>query len=239
MTGSVSSEATIFRVAVGSSNPAKIRAAEQALRQTVESSKRKPRSDKNYPHIEWCIEGFGVESGVADQPFDDQETCQGAKNRAKRAYAEYRRKHGQSPHLAIGMEGGLEWRKKSSSGGSEQGDLYCMAWMAIYGRRVPFTVDTFASEDTPTYFGDKRPVFGLAKTASFALPPKISELVKQGMELGDADDKVFDRVKSKHGSGTVGILTDGLVDRSYYYEHALMMALIPWIRPDLYPEGLS
>jgi len=59
------------------------------------------------------------------------------------------------------------------------------------------------------------------------------------MELGDADDALFNRVNGKHGSGTVGILTDGLVDRSYYYEHALLMALTPWIRPDLYPEGLE
>jgi non-canonical (house-cleaning) NTP pyrophosphatase len=59
------------------------------------------------------------------------------------------------------------------------------------------------------------------------------------MELGDADDKVFSRVKAKHGSGTVGLLTDGLIDRSYYYEHALLLAMVPWIRPDVYPDGVE
>ena len=62
-------------------------------------------------------------------------------------------------------------------------------------------------------------------------------LVKQGLELGHADDKVFNRVNSKQGSGTVGILSNYVIDRSAYYEHALVLALVPWIRPDVYPHG--
>ena len=63
--------------------------------------------------------------------------------------------------------------------------------------------------------------------------------VTDEIELGDADDQVFQRVKSKHKSGTVGILTDGLIDRSAYYEHAILLALTPWIRPNLFPDGNS
>lgn len=71
------------------------------------------------------------------------------------------------------------------------------------------------------------------------MPKEITRLViHEGMELGDADDRVFGRVRSKHGSGTVGILTNHLIDRSAYYEHALQLALIPWIRPDMYPHGI-
>jgi non-canonical (house-cleaning) NTP pyrophosphatase len=54
------------------------------------------------------------------------------------------------------------------------------------------------------------------------------------MELGDADDVVFKRVNSKHGQGTVGKLTNGQIDRTNYYVHALKLALIPWVRPELY-----
>jgi non-canonical (house-cleaning) NTP pyrophosphatase len=87
--------------------------------------------------------------------------------------------------------------------------------------------------------GDKKAIFGFAKTASFALPGEVTHLVvKEKLELGDADDRVFQRSKSKHGGGTVGILTDHLIDRSDYYEHALQLALIPWIRPDMYPDGI-
>lgn len=54
------------------------------------------------------------------------------------------------------------------------------------------------------------------------------------MELGHADDVVFRRVNSKHGGGTVVILTDGEIDRAEYYVHALEPALIPWVWPELY-----
>ena len=117
----------------------------------------------------------------------------------------------------------------------EEKTLYCMAWMAVYGKRQALIVDALASADATTYVGDKKPRFGLAKTASFAIPPPIAKLTAAGMELGDADDAVFQRVKSKHGNGTVGILTDGLISRSDYYEHALLLALVPWIRPDVFP----
>ena len=68
---------------------------------------------------------------------------------------------------------------------------------------------------------------GYGKTATFLLPEEISNLViHEKMELGDADDKVFKRVNSKHGGGTVGILTNGLIDRSDFYQHALKLALV-------------
>lgn len=50
------------------------------------------------------------------------------------------------------------------------------------------------------------------------------------MELGDADDQVFARIHTKHGSGTVGVIRNGFIDRSKYHDHALILALVPWIR---------
>lgn len=238
-------ETFILRVAVGTKNPSKIRAAEQALRHLVQRPER---------NMQMVLQSFDIPSGISDQPFGDDETCQGAKNRAKGAYAAYRASNGKPPHIAIGMEGGLEWRvpdkrqvvtrneenleENGYSTDKKDKQLYCMAWMAIYGRREALSVDMLASQNTTTYYGDQRPVYGLAKTANFPLPWKISQLVASGLELGDATDKVFDLQQSKEGLGVVGVLTDGLVDRSHYYEHALIMALIPWMRPDLYPDGL-
>jgi len=66
------------------------------------------------------------------------------------------------------------------------------------------------------------------------LPSPMSKLIREGMELGDADDQISGRSKSKHGAGTVGYLTEGMIDRATYYEHALILALVPWIRPDMY-----
>ena len=62
-------------------------------------------------------------------------------------------------------------------------------------------------------------------------------VLEQNMELGRADDQVFDRVNSKHGSGTVGVLTMGEIDRKDYYVHALKMCLIPWMKSELYFKG--
>lgn len=75
---------------------------------------------------------------------------------------------------------------------------------------------------------------GKARSASFQLPPKIRNLVLSGIELGHADDMVFDRQNSKQGNGAVGILTHGLIDRAAYYEPAVILALIPFVNAPLY-----
>ena len=73
-----------------------------------------------------------------------------------------------------------------------------------------------------------------AKTASFTLPLKISKLIKEGYQLGDADDIVFKRSNSKQKNGAVGILTKNLINRTDYYVHAIILALIPFTNSKLY-----
>jgi len=75
---------------------------------------------------------------------------------------------------------------------------------------------------------------GKARTATFDLPKKIIELIDSGMELGDADDIIFNRNNSKQKNGAVGILSGNLIDREKYYTHAIIMALIPFKNIDLY-----
>lgn len=236
-TKAVSPEAIILRVAAGTVNPAKIRAVDQAFRRAA------ARNNGTTVHFE--ISGFDVDSNVPDQPIGDKETLLGAKNRAKAAYLAYRNAYQRFPHLAVGMEGGLEWldvdmndyEEEDGANDKVNPKLYCMAWMAIYGRREAMTVDLMATAEIASYSADNKPVFGLAKTAMFPIPDEVAALVKQGIELGEADDIVFKRVKSKHGNGLVGLLTGGVVDRSEYYEQALVLALTPWMRSDLYPLG--
>ena len=77
--------------------------------------------------------------------------------------------------------------------------------------------------------------WGVARTASFPLPKRIVALMEEeGMELGDADDVVFQRQDSKKNDGSVGILSHGVINRSEYYQHALVLALIPLRNPTLY-----
>jgi len=75
---------------------------------------------------------------------------------------------------------------------------------------------------------------GKGCTGTFVLPPRIAELVHGGMELGDADDVVFQRSNSKQASGAVGLLTGDLITRTTLYAHAVVLALIPFRNMELY-----
>jgi len=77
---------------------------------------------------------------------------------------------------------------------------------------------------------------GKAKTATFYLPDGVAELIRQGVELGDADDIVFSRNNSKQQNGAIGLLTDDAIDRVGLYQPAVVMALLPFKNPELYPD---
>jgi inosine/xanthosine triphosphatase len=76
--------------------------------------------------------------------------------------------------------------------------------------------------------------YGKGRTASFTLPPAVTHLIREGKELGEADDIVFKRSNSKQDNGAVGILTGNVIDRHKLYEQAVILALIPFKHPDLY-----
>lgn len=75
---------------------------------------------------------------------------------------------------------------------------------------------------------------GIARTGTFFLPDRVAELVRQGKELGEADDLVFGRTNSKQENGAVGILTGDVIDRTALYEQAVIMALIRFKNPELF-----
>ncbi len=73
-----------------------------------------------------------------------------------------------------------------------------------------------------------------ARTGAFFLPPKVTELINQGMELGEADDIVFGDSNSKQKGGAVGLLTDNVIDRTSFYVEAVILAAIPIKNKTLY-----
>lgn len=144
-------------------------------------------------------EGFDVPSGVSDQPMSDAETKLGAANRAKASFAAYLELHHVPPTYALGLEGGVQL--------TDTNELECFAWIAVFNGTS----------------------FGYSRTASFVLPSQIRDLVvNEGMELGHADDKVFGLSNSKQKGGAVGHLSNGVIDRAMYYEHATVLAFIPF-----------
>jgi len=104
----------------------------------------------------------------------------------------------------VGIEGGIE---------EKQYDMEAFAWVVI------------KSNDGK---------YGKGRTGTFFLPSKICQLIKQGKELGEADDIVFGRSNSKQENGTVGILTGDAVDRTKYYTEAVVFACIPFKNKELY-----
>lgn len=108
-----------------------------------------------------------------------------------------------------GVEGGIE--------DSPEG-MTAFAWIVVLGG------------------GAGAPRVGQGCTGTFYLPPKVAALVRQGKELGEADDLVFGQVNSKQANGAVGILTGDVLDRAGFYQQAVLLALIPFKNPDLYPR---
>ena len=105
----------------------------------------------------------------------------------------------------VGLEGGVE---------VIDGQLMAFAWMAVQGRK-----------------GD----VSEARSVTLPLPPVIKELVEAGMELGEANDRVFSTVNSKQGGGAYGLLTDGRYTRESIYAQTLIIALTAFVNR-LYPQ---
>ena len=99
----------------------------------------------------------------------------------------------------VGLEGGLD---------VFDGDLMAFAWMVVAGPggRVSET-----------------------RSATLPLPPRVQTLVAGGLELGEANDRVFATLNSKQAGGAYGLLTNGLMTRESIYTQTLILALIPFV----------
>lgn len=58
--------------------------------------------------------------------------------------------------------------------------------------------------------------------------------IKQGMELGDVLDLIYQRQNTKHAEGHVGILTNKLATRTDIYVDALFIAFGRFLHPELF-----
>lgn len=76
---------------------------------------------------------------------------------------------------------------------------------------------------------------GKGKTGIFFLPPRVAELIREGKELGEADDIVFGQTNSKQANGAIGLLTHNVITRKTFYVTAVVTALIPYVHAELYP----
>ena len=70
----------------------------------------------------------------------------------------------------------------------------------------------------------------------FEYPPEVIRSVLEGGTVGDTMSRITEIDKIGHKMGSVGYLSDGLIDRTSLTEIAVLMALIPRIRRELYEE---
>ena len=107
--------------------------------------------------------------------------------------------------LYIGLEGGVE---------EMYGELYNFGWVIA------------ESKD------DKH---GYGRTVSFALPQGIKELmIHKGLEQSHATDEFFAKKGTKTGTGTIGPLTNNVITYTDWYYPAVVCALIPFLKKELY-----
>ena len=74
-TNSANNNKRVLRIAVGTKNPCKIDAVTKAIKQSIRTAAHRstglPINDSEDTSYDIQIEGFAVESGVADQPMGD------------------------------------------------------------------------------------------------------------------------------------------------------------------------
>jgi inosine/xanthosine triphosphatase len=107
----------------------------------------------------------------------------------------------------VGLEGGLEWIED---------EPLASAWMVV---------------------ADGSGRLGHARTPTLPLPPAVKQLLLQGLELGEANDRIFSTRHSKQAGGAFGLLTRNLLTRESVYRQTLILALLPLSHP-LWKDGL-
>ncbi|MBT4124543.1 MAG: DUF84 family protein [Candidatus Pacebacteria bacterium] len=189
-----------MKIFVGSANPVKVNAVLAAAIET-------------WPDV--VARGFEVESGVSDQPKSDEETKQGAINRAKAALEKglFQYKKNSTDEnienndyiLGVGMEGGIVDLGK---------EMWSTVWAAVI---------------------DQKGNLALSAGARFQVPNSVANKIRQKIEMGHAVAHIIgekDMNKIKQEQGLIGILTDGFIDRTEEYHGIIKLALGIWYGGD-------
>lgn len=189
---------------VGSTNPVKVNAV------TIAASESWPEA---------AVTGFEVASGISEQPMSDEETRQGAVNRAKNALTQGLSQISSSVDtslqaLGIGMEGGVFLRTDATDL-SQRNELWSTVWAAV--------VDTQGN---------------LFETngARFKIPDPIAQPILEGQEMGPVVGALFGDMDAKKKNGAIGLVTNNFIDRTEEYTGIIKLALGLWFGRNWYDE---
>lgn len=177
------------KLIVGSTNPVKINAVISAASET-------------WPEV--AVTGLEVASGISEQPLSDEETYQGARNRALAALKAGKQQMSEETAdtsaeiLGIGLEGGVF---------SREGELWSTVWCVV--------VDATGFETS-------------ANGARFKVPPIVAQKIVAGEEMGPIVSTLVGERDIRKKQGMIGVITQGFIDRTEEYTGIAKMALGLW-----------
>lgn len=74
----------------------------------------------------------------------------------------------------------------------------------------------------------------IGRSAILPLPPVVYQALLAGEELGHVMDRLFNTHNIKQRGGAIGQLTHGAATREGNYTEALLLAMAPFMHPELY-----
>lgn len=74
----------------------------------------------------------------------------------------------------------------------------------------------------------------IGRGALLPLPMQVYRALEAGEELGHVMDRLFNTVNIKQKGGAIGLLTLGHVTRESNYTQAIILAMAPFLHPEIY-----
>ena len=178
---------------VASKNPVKINAVATAIQDFFPNS---------------VVEGLEVESGVSAQPMSDEETKQGASNRARavRVLAlQQKIVRADEEALCIGLEGGVF----HPTFAKDKQELWSTVWAVAIDK------------NNQSYFSNG---------ARFPLPKFLSTLLLNGEEMGPVLGESLNDPDLRKKGGMISFLTNNFTNRTNEYENIAKIAIGLWYK---------
>jgi len=76
----------------------------------------------------------------------------------------------------------------------------------------------------------------IGRSCNLPLPLVVYQALKNGEELGHVMDRLFNTHNVKQKGGAIGLLTNGLATRESVYRQATLLAMAPFVNPNLYHQ---
>lgn len=125
----------------------------------------------------------------------------------ERGAVERARKSIGSNDFGVGIEAGIF---------EHRGDLYDVQFCAVVDKMGRVTV---------------------GHGSGFKYPPRVAEELRKGATVGDSFARLYGQERSGHGNGAIGFLTHGMLKRGELTEQAVVAAMVPRMRKELYFEA--